>query len=57
MPLRVFDTSLYLVERPGKLLGKRKRIEGIWSDVVVEENNPDQAVSRLRRALGERPGE
>ena len=52
---KVFDTLLYLVERPGQLIGKRELLEAIWPHVVVEENNLNQAISQLRRALGERP--
>jgi DNA-binding winged helix-turn-helix (wHTH) protein/TolB-like protein/Flp pilus assembly protein TadD len=54
---KAFDTLLYFVERPGELLRKRDLLEGIWPDVVVEENNLNQCISALRRALGERPGE
>ena len=53
---KVFDTLLYLVERPGQLIGKRELLEAIWPHVVVEENNLNQAVSALRRVLGETPG-
>lgn len=54
---KVFDTLLYLVERPGQLLGKRQLIEAVWPDVIVEENNLNQCISTLRRTLGEHPGE
>jgi TolB-like protein/DNA-binding winged helix-turn-helix (wHTH) protein len=53
---KVFDTLLYLVERPGQLIDKRELMEAIWPHVVVEENNLNQAVSSLRRVLGETPG-
>jgi TolB-like protein/DNA-binding winged helix-turn-helix (wHTH) protein len=53
---KVFDTLLYLVERPGQLIAKRELLEAIWPHVVVEENNLNQAVSALRRVLGETPG-
>ena len=54
---KVFDTLLYFVERPGQLLDKRELLEAIWPHVVVEENNLNQAISSLRRVLGETPGE
>jgi TolB-like protein/DNA-binding winged helix-turn-helix (wHTH) protein len=54
---KVFDTLLYLVERPGQLIDKHEFLEVIWPHVVVEENNLNQAISQLRRALGERPEE
>ncbi len=50
---RVFDTLLYLVEHRGELLDKRTLLEAIWPNVVVEENNLNQAISTLRRVLGE----
>ena len=52
---KVFDTLLYFVERPGQLIAKRELLEAIWPHVVVEENNLNQAVSALRRVLGETP--
>jgi DNA-binding winged helix-turn-helix (wHTH) protein/dienelactone hydrolase len=54
---KVFDTLLYFVERPGELLDKRTLLDAIWPNVVVEENNLNQAISTLRRVLGEHPGE
>jgi TolB-like protein/DNA-binding winged helix-turn-helix (wHTH) protein len=53
---KVFETLLYLVERPGQLIAKRELLEAIWPHVVVEENNLNQAISALRRVLGETPG-
>jgi len=57
LPAKAFDTLLYFVERPGQLLEKRELLEAIWPNVVVEENNLNQAISTLRRALGEHAGE
>lgn len=54
---RAFDTLLYLVEHPGKLLSKATLMGAIWPDVVVEENSLNQNISLLRRVLGESPGE
>jgi DNA-binding winged helix-turn-helix (wHTH) protein/Tol biopolymer transport system component len=53
---KVFDMLLYFVERPGQLIAKRELLEAIWPHVVVEENNLTQAISALRRVLGETPG-
>jgi TolB-like protein/DNA-binding winged helix-turn-helix (wHTH) protein/Tfp pilus assembly protein PilF len=52
---KVFDTLLYFVEHPQVLLDRRTLLKSIWPNVVVEENNLNQAVSTLRRVLGERP--
>lgn len=54
---RAFDTLLYLVEHPGKLLSKAALLSAIWPNVVVEENSLNQNISLLRRVLGEHPGE
>jgi DNA-binding winged helix-turn-helix (wHTH) protein len=54
---RVLDVLLRLVERRGELLDKRTLLETVWPSVVVEDNSLNQAISALRRALGERPGE
>jgi TolB-like protein/DNA-binding winged helix-turn-helix (wHTH) protein/Flp pilus assembly protein TadD len=52
---KVFDTLLYLVEHPHELLDRRHLLKAIWPNVVVDENNLNQAVSALRRVLGEHP--
>jgi len=54
---RVFDTLLYMVEHPGALLDKNTLMQAVWPDTVVEENNLNQAVAALRKALGETPGD
>jgi adenylate cyclase len=54
---RAFDTLLYLVEHPGKLLSKAALMSAIWPSVVVEENSLNQNISLLRRVLGEHPGD
>ena len=50
---RLVDALLYLVERPGQLLDKDALLEALWPGLVVEENNLSQAISALRRALGD----
>jgi TolB-like protein/DNA-binding winged helix-turn-helix (wHTH) protein len=54
---RAFDTLLYLVEHPNQLIEKQTLMKAIWPNVVVEENNLNQNISAVRRALGETPGE
>lgn len=55
IPLRakVFDTLCLLVESHGRLLRKEHLIQKLWPDSIVEENNVDHNISRLRRLLGE----
>lgn len=54
---RAFDTLLYLVERPGELVGKAELLKAVWPDTVVEENNLSQSIAAIRKVLGERAGE
>jgi DNA-binding winged helix-turn-helix (wHTH) protein len=54
---KVFDTLLYLVEHRGAILTKDELLTALWPDVVVEENNLGQNMSKLRGVLGEAPGE
>ena len=51
---KVFDTLCVLVQRPGELVTKDEIMNSVWPDSVVEENNLDQKISILRRALGEK---
>lgn len=50
---KAFDTLLYLVEHRGALVERRALLDSVWPHVVVEGNNLDQAISTLRRVLGE----
>jgi Tol biopolymer transport system component/DNA-binding winged helix-turn-helix (wHTH) protein len=54
---RVFELLLVLVENAGRLVSKETLLNRIWADSFVEEGNLNQTISRLRRALGERPNE
>ncbi|MDJ0941709.1 MAG: winged helix-turn-helix domain-containing protein [Woeseiaceae bacterium] len=48
-----FDTLRFLVERAGEPVGKDALLAAVWPGVVVEENNLNQAISKLRQALGD----
>jgi TolB-like protein len=50
---RVFDTLAALAARPGEVVSKRELMQAVWPGVVVEENNLNQAISALRKALGD----
>jgi DNA-binding winged helix-turn-helix (wHTH) protein/TolB-like protein/Flp pilus assembly protein TadD len=54
---KVFDTLLYLVENPNRLIEKDELMQAVWADTVVEENNLNKNISTLRRLLGEKQGE
>jgi TolB-like protein len=49
---KAFDALLYMVSHPGELLDKAALLKAVWPNVVVEENNLNQVISALRRALG-----
>ncbi len=53
IPLRakVFDTLCILVENHGRLIRKDDLMQRLWPDSVVEDNNLDHNISKLRRAL------
>lgn len=53
LPPRIFDAALYFVRHPGLLLSKERLLAELWPGKVVEENSLSQAISLLRRALGE----
>jgi TolB-like protein/Tfp pilus assembly protein PilF len=48
-----FDALRYFVQHPGELLDKSRLMAAVWPNVVVEENNLNQVISALRRALGD----
>jgi len=54
---RAFDVLLYLVANPGRVVTKEELLKNVWSDAVVDENNLNQSISALRKALDERPSE
>lgn len=54
---RAFDTLLALLERHGDVLSKAALMSVVWPNVVVEENNLNQAISSLRKALGDTKNE
>lgn len=58
VPLRakIFDTLCALVECHGRLVRKEDLMQRLWPDSVVEENNLDHNISKLRRSLGEGKG-
>jgi DNA-binding winged helix-turn-helix (wHTH) protein/TolB-like protein/tetratricopeptide (TPR) repeat protein len=50
---RQFEALLLFVTRAGQLLDKDTLLAELWPGLVVEENNLNQVISTLRRALGE----
>src|SRR6267378_2927673 len=50
---KAIETLLILVQHRGHVLTKDELIKTLWPDTFVEENNLNQHISALRRALGE----
>jgi DNA-binding winged helix-turn-helix (wHTH) protein/pimeloyl-ACP methyl ester carboxylesterase len=50
---KALETLRVLLERSGRLVTKDELMRCIWPDTIVEENNLNQNISVLRRALGE----
>jgi TolB-like protein len=53
---KALDALHFLLRHPGELLDKSTLMAAVWPNVVVEENNLNQVVSALRRALGDGSG-
>ncbi|HPF25455.1 MAG TPA: winged helix-turn-helix domain-containing protein [Steroidobacteraceae bacterium] len=49
---KAFDALVVLVENAGRVVTRDELIRALWPSAVVEENNLNQAISVLRRALG-----
>lgn len=48
---RLFDTLLYLVQNPERLVTRDELENAVWGGRVVEEGNLQKAISSLRKAL------
>ncbi|HEX3844446.1 MAG TPA: winged helix-turn-helix domain-containing protein [Steroidobacteraceae bacterium] len=57
LPGRAYEVLRHLVERPGELVDKAALMRAVWPSTVVEDNNLNQCILVLRRALGESAGE
>lgn len=53
---KAIDTLLVLVERGGHVVSKEELMQAVWADAFVEENNLNQAISAVRKALGQTSG-
>ena len=53
---KVFDTLLYLVENPGRLIEKDEFLSRLWPDTFVEEVTLAHSISELRKNLGNGQG-
>lgn len=51
---KVYDALKYLVQNPGRLIGKQELIQAIWPDSFVTDDSLVQCTIELRRALEDR---
>ena len=51
---KVYEALKYLVENPGRLIGKQELIQAVWPDSFVTDDSLVQCTVELRRALGDR---
>ncbi len=50
---RAYEVLAYLVEKRERVVGKDELIKAVWPNSIVEDNNLNQAISTVRRALGD----
>ena len=48
---KVYETLKYLVEHPGRLIGKEELMHAVWPDAFVTDDSLVQCTVELRRAL------
>jgi DNA-binding winged helix-turn-helix (wHTH) protein len=53
---RAMETLVILLSHAGELVTKKKLLEGVWPSAVVEDNNINQCILAIRKALGESAG-
>jgi DNA-binding winged helix-turn-helix (wHTH) protein len=53
---RAMETLVMLVTHAGELVTKKQLLEGVWPSAVVEDNNINQCILAIRKALGESAG-
>jgi predicted ATPase/DNA-binding winged helix-turn-helix (wHTH) protein len=50
---KVYEALKYLVEHPGRLIGKQELIQAVWPDAFVTDDSLVQCAVELRRALAD----
>jgi DNA-binding winged helix-turn-helix (wHTH) protein len=53
---RAMEALLVLVANAGQVIDRRRLMQAVWPDTVVEDNNLNQCILAIRRALGETAG-
>lgn len=57
LPARSTEALLFFLERRGEDVSKEQLMKALWPNTVVEENNLNQNIGAIRKALGETPGQ
>src|SRR5215467_14703320 len=52
---KAFDTLLILIRNSREVVSKDELMKAVWPDAFVEENNLNQNIFILRKALGDTP--
>ena len=50
---KALEVLLFLLENPGRLVGKKELLDRVWPDSVVTESAMTRVIADLRRALGD----
>lgn len=53
---RAMEALLLLVANAGQVVDKRRLMQTVWPDTIVEDNNLNQCILAIRKALGESAG-
>lgn len=53
---RAMEALLLLVAHAGQIVDKRRLMQTVWPDTIVEDNNLNQCILAIRKALGETAG-
>jgi DNA-binding winged helix-turn-helix (wHTH) protein len=53
---RAMEALLLLVANAGELIEKRRLMQTVWPNAIVEDNNLNQCILAIRKALGETAG-
>src|SRR5262245_29177437 len=51
---RAYDVLVFLLENRERVVSKDELMKAVWPRTVVEDNNLSQAITILRRTLGDR---
>ena len=50
---RAFEVLLYLVENPGRVVGKQELFEQVWKESFVTDNALTRMIKEIRRVIGD----